>query len=251
MKLSKFLNIISQIAEEKSISKVYICGGLPRDKVLNKTNDLTDIDITTGDQGIHYLAKEIAIKFRLDKSRHLVMPDGHASLMIGGLKLDCSSNFMIPNIEQLLAKRGIEKADEMQKELYSRDFTCNALLMSMDLKQIFDPLGRGIPDIKQRIIKTCLSPEITLGYDNKRVVRILYLAAKLDFDIDPAIISWVKKNPTSFSNTKPQYLVKKLTKALEYNTDRVVKLLDEMNLWPYVPPVQALQPYMIRNTKRL
>jgi poly(A) polymerase len=176
------------------------------------------------------------------------MPDGHVTLNIGGLKLDCSSNFIIPNINDILAKQNITVVDEMQKELYSRDFTCNALLMSMDLKHIFDPLGRGIADIKKRIIKTCLSPEITLGYDNKRVVRILYLAAKLNFEVAPEIISWVKKNPASFSNVKSQYLTKKLIKALAYDPEKVIKLITDMNLWPYIPTnIKILQPYILKN----
>lgn len=250
MKLSQLLSFISRLADERGISTPFICGGLPRDKVLGLTSNLADIDLTTGDQGVHYLAKEVAIKLRLG-DKYLVMPDAHASLMIGGLKLDFSSNFIIPNIEDILAKRNITNPTSIQEEMYSRDFTCNSLLMSMDLKNIFDPLGSGIKDIEDKVIKTCLSPEITLGYDNKRVVRVLYLAAKLNFDVAPEVMTWIKKNPASLSNVKPKYLINKLNKALEYNTEKVVQLADVMQLWPYIPPVKALEPYMLRNTKRM
>jgi poly(A) polymerase len=250
MKLSQLLSLISRLADEKGISTPFICGGLPRDKVLGLTSNLTDIDLTTGDQGVHYLAKEIAIKLRLG-NKYLTMPDGHATLMVGGLKLDFSSNFIVPNIDSILAKQNITNPTSMQEELYSRDFTCNSLLMSMDLKNIFDPLNRGLKDIENRVIKTCLDPAVTLGYDNKRVVRVLYLAAKLNFDVAPEVMKWIKDNPSSLSNVKPKYLINKLNKAVEHNTEKVVQLVEAMQLWPYVPPVKALEPYMLRNTKRM
>ncbi|MES1987437.1 MAG: helix-turn-helix transcriptional regulator, partial [Pseudomonadota bacterium] len=50
--------------------------------------------------------------------------------------------------------------------------------------------------IKSKTLRTCLPAAITLGYDNKRVVRILYMAAKLDFSVDQEIIDWVKQGKT-------------------------------------------------------
>lgn len=251
MKLSQLLKIISDIAEEKGISEVFCCGGVPRDRILKNAKEINDIDLTTGDQGIHYLAKEIAIKFRSKNTSYIVMPDGHARVMLGGLKLDFSSNFRIPGIEKILQSKGIANPTEMQMELYSRDFTCNSLLMSMDLKNIIDPTNLGIKDIQKKIIKTCLDPKITLGFDNKRVARIIYLAAKLKFEVDPGIIDWVKVNPSSISNVRPQYLSKKLAKAIAYDKERTVSLLDQMQLWSQIPPLKSLTPYMIGNIKRL
>jgi tRNA nucleotidyltransferase/poly(A) polymerase len=109
----------------------------------------------------------------------------------------------------------------------------------------------GIKDIQSKQLKTCLAPGITLGLDNKRVVRILYLAAKLGFTVDESIIRWVKAHPASLSNVKPQYLSKKLQKALDYNTEVTLQLLDQMELWSHVPPLPALLPYMSQNVKRI
>jgi hypothetical protein len=122
MKLSQLLSIINQIADQKGISTPFVCGGVPRDRILKKNNALNDIDLTTGDQGIHYLAKEVAIKLRSAKTSYLAMPDGHARVMLGDLKLDFSSNFRIPGIYEILQKKGIQDPTEMQMELYSRDF---------------------------------------------------------------------------------------------------------------------------------
>lgn len=250
MKLSQLLSVIEKIANDKGISTPYIVGGVPRDKVMDKIFELNDIDLTTGDEGVKYLAKELSIK--LDrKAGYMVMPDGHARITIGDLKLDFSSNFRVPNIETILKNIGIKNPSEIQQELYSRDFTCNTLLMSLNLKEIQDPTGLAVEDIKKRMLKTCLKPEITLGIDNRRVVRVIYLSAKLKFEIDPEIIAWVKKHPESIANVRPQYLVKKLTKALKYDKEKTVSLLDQIGLWPYIPPLKELLPYMTDNIKRI
>lgn len=251
MRLSELLSLIDNVAKSKRISAPFVCGGVPRDRVLQRTNDLTDVDLTTGDKSIHMLAKEIATKLQSPQVNYVVMPDQHSRITIGDFKLDFSSNFIVPQIDNILSSAGISKPTAMQREVFSRDFTCNSLLMSMDMKNIMDPTGSGVNDIQKKHIKTCLSPAITLGLDNKRIVRILYLAAKLGFEVDEQIIKWVKSNPSSLSNVKQQYLSKKLQKALNYNEETTLKLLDKMGLWSYVPPLPSLLPYMSRNVKRI
>ena len=121
--------------------------------------------------------------------------------------------------------------------------------MRMNLRDILDPTGLAINDLKQKIIKTCLSPSITLGYDNKRIIRIVYLAAKLNFDVDPEIIDWVRDRPYLIKNVRDKYLLNKINKSLFYNEEITIEMLDAMNLWQFIPPSKKLIPYM--NDKRL
>lgn len=250
MNLPEILKILGDIATDMN-ENCYIVGGSPRDKVMNKPNNIEDIDLTSGDDKIHYIAKEASIKLKDLNGSYKVLEDGHAQIIIGGFKLDFSSNFNIPNVKSILAKAGLKGATDMQAELYSRDFTCNTLLMTLDLKQILDPTGLALKDIKSKILRTCLPAAITLGYDNKRVVRILYMAAKLNFMVDDEIIEWVKAHPESISNCSPNYLVKKLAKSIEYNKDITVDLLDKMNLWKSIPPMKELQSLMAKNPERI
>ncbi len=250
MNLPEILKILSDIALNME-SGLYICGGSPRDKVMNVPNQIEDIDLTSGDDKIHYIAKEASIKLKSSNISYKVLDDGHAQITIGSFKLDFSSNFNIPNIKSILNKAGLKGATDMQAELYSRDFTCNTLLMTLDLKQILDPTGLALKDIKSKILRTCLPAAITLGYDNKRVVRIIYMAAKLNFSVDQEIIDWVKKNPDTISNCSQNYLIKKLAKSIEYNKEKTVELLDKMNLWKSIPPMKELQSLITKNPDRI
>lgn len=242
MIIKDLLSLIAQVAKQKGVSTPFICGGTPRDKLLNRLDQLADLDITTGDATIHLLGQEL--NRVIPDSGYKVMPDGHAQIMIDKFKIDLSSNFRVPGIKMMLYKAGIKNPTEMQCELYSRDFTCNALLLSLDLKTILDPTGLGVKDIKRKIIRTCLPAQITLGSQHKRIVRIIYLAAKLGFEVDTEIINWVKSNPHLFADAKPKYLANKLQKALDADKEKTIKLLDIMGLWRYVPPMPDLLPYM-------
>jgi len=136
----------------------------------------------------------------------------------------------------------------MLRELYSRDFTINSLLMTMDLKHILDPTGKGLKDIEDRIIRTNLSPAITLGGQHKRIVRVIYLAAKLDFDVDEKIITWVRKNPELIADdVQIRYLAKNLNKALKYNKKKVISLIGEMGVWKYIPALPGISSEMGRS----
>lgn len=251
MKLTEILQIIATVAKENDLTTPFICGGTPRDKILDKASDIKDVDITTGDETVHYLAKESSIRLAGPNTSFKLLDDGHAQLHVNGFKLDFSSNFRIPNVKEMLEKAGLKNPSDLQQELYSRDFTCNALLLSMDLKKISDPTGLGLKDIKARLVRTCLPAAITLGHDNKRVARIMYIAAKLNFDVDQEIIDWVRKNPDSLMNATPQYVIKKLKAAMRYDAPKTVQLLDKMDLWKKIPTFKELTPYMVKNINRI
>lgn len=241
MKLSELLIAIDKVATEKGLSKPYIVGGLTRDKLLNRTEQINDVDLTTGDRGIHFLSREIAERLASHPSfSYEEMENGYSKITIDGFKLDFSSNFKVPGIEAILQEVGITEPTEMQKELYSRDFTCNAALMTLDFKKIVDPTGLAVPDINERMVRTLLPPKLTLGYDNNRIVRVIYLAAKLGFEVDPAIKDWIRAHPELIANSRPDYITKKLKKAAEFNPEIAGNLLTELGLWKYVPLVPEL-----------
>ena len=234
MELLDLLEFLTVLADKKGMSPPYIVGGVPRDKLLKRFNDLGDIDITTGDSSVHYLAKEAAIMLKSDITSFHTYPDGHTRLYVGNYDLDFSTNFKIPGIKNQLLKVGIKNIDSMTEELYSRDFTCNTALLTLDLKKIYDPTGRAIPDMKAKILKTCMGPELTLGHDHNRIMRAIYFAAKLGFDVDESIISWVKANPDVVSEIKPNYFAKKIRESLSFDSEKTRMLIDKMGMWKFV-----------------
>lgn len=234
MSTKELLSTISSLSSKP----VYIVGGVPRDKVLNKIQKITDIDLTTGNNSIKQLESEMKIKF--PTANYKSFKDGHSQFIIDGIKIDLSSNFRYPEIKQLLQKAGINNPTDLQCELFSRDFTCNTLLLTTDLKKIYDVTGYAIKDINNKLLRTCLPAALTLGIQNKRVVRIIYLAAKLGFDVDNDIINFVKSNPQTFINANKGYLTDKIKKSLVYDRERTLNLINEMGIKSYIPVIPEL-----------
>lgn len=221
-----------------------ICGGTPRDKFMGRLDNIADIDITTGDKTVDYLSQEFAIELRKKYNvTRKSMEDGHSTIFIGNLKVDFSSNFVVPNVDQYLQELGVASPTDMQREMFSRDFTCNALLLSFDLKKLSDPTKRGFQDIKAKQIKTCLPPEITLTSNRNRVIRAIYLACKLGFEVDPAIIDYVREYPQVIRISTPKVTQEKLEKAFDKDPKRAAALISQMGLWKHLPISAKMQPY--------
>ena len=231
MRLIELLTLINATAKEKGLSTPFLCGGIPRDKVINENIKLNDIDITTGDQDIHFLAKEVFFKLKNFNAKYVLSNDGHASIFLNNIKIDFSSNFIVPNIEEIVKI----KLSPIHQELFSRDFTCNALLMSMDLKSIYDPLRKGIKSIHAREIDTCLDPEITLRLDPNRIIRAIYLSSKLNFKISNRVKKWIILNKDVLHQVKPHYMVEKINKAMKFNPKNTINLIKELQIENIIP----------------
>lgn len=247
MKLKELLKILSDAKESIKVETPFIVGGAVRDKYLNNLSNILDIDITNGSSSINLLSEEFYNKLKENYNvKRKVMSDGHSSVMVGDLKIDFSSNFILNSINEVLEKKNIKNPTNLQKEIYSRDFTCNTLLMTMDLKNIVDPTKQGFNDINKKIIKTCLEPNVTLTSNRNRVIRAIYLACKLDFDIDKSIIEYVKKYPNTVKVASQSTLEEKLNTSFEKDSDKASFFINQMNLWDYIPITKEIYPFYLK-----
>lgn len=240
MKLLELLAIIEKTAVDNKLSKPYIVGGAPRDIILKKPSLIKDIDITCGNDNSIILAQKCAQS--IPDAIINIFNDGHARLICENYKIDFSNNFKINNIESiLLEEKNIKSPSDMEKELFSRDFTVNTLLMSLNLDEFVDISKKGVSDIKNKIIDSVLSPEISLGNDDKRVIRAIYLAAKLDFELSDKVADYIKNNGNVvIPKLKINFVKEKISKALTYNKDKTIKLINDLNLTQVIPLSEKL-----------
>ncbi len=63
----------------------------------------------------------------------------------------------------------------IEADLERRDFTINALLMDLE-GQVLDPLGRGLPDLEARLLRTPRDPAATFEDDPLRMLRAIRFA---------------------------------------------------------------------------
>jgi tRNA nucleotidyltransferase/poly(A) polymerase len=95
---------------------------------------------------------------------------------------------------------------------------------------IEDRLGTAMADIKAKIIKTNMAPSITLVNDPKRVVRAIYLAAKIGFEIDESIVSFVRSNPDIIRNVNKKFINDKIRQAMSFDSEKTNRYISQMGL---------------------
>ena len=97
-----------------------------------------------------------------------------------------------------------------------RDFTINALAVSLNNKNfgdILDPFN-GIKDLKNKILRTPLDPNITYSDDPLRMLRAIRFAAQLDFTIDENSLQAIKQNAMRIKIISKERIVDELSMIL-------------------------------------
>jgi tRNA nucleotidyltransferase/poly(A) polymerase len=250
MKLDELLLIISETAKTNKIGQPFMVGGVPRDRIIGirgKKADIRDIDITTGDKGSITLAQ--LLYKRLPGSHFMTYDDGHSSLDFMGVHFDFSSNFNVPNIDEELNKAGIKDINTMKRELYSRDFTMNTLLESLDFTAIYDITGEAIGDIQSKLIKCPISANVTIGTDPRRILRAIKFAIKFDFKIDDELKAAIRTYRDKIKDLPEKFVQDKAMEIVNLDPDKGIDYLIEYKILPLIPLTKSLSDILIQKRK--
>lgn len=83
-------------------------------------------------------------------------------------------------------------ADDLETDLSRRDFTVNALAISLPGGEVIDPYS-GLQDLAGGRIRTPLEPEVSFSDDPLRMLRALRFASTLGFVIDPSVLDGIER----------------------------------------------------------
>ncbi|MCO5248790.1 MAG: CCA tRNA nucleotidyltransferase [Chitinophagales bacterium] len=173
------LKAVSQAADSLGV-EAYAVGGYVRDKILDRTS--TDIDIVCVGSGID-LAKKTAslispkIKIAVFKNFGTAMFKAHhwEVEFVGARKESYRADSRKPIVED----------GTLQDDQWRRDFTMNALAISLNSEkfgELLDPFD-GVNAIKNKKIVTPLDPTVTFNDDPLRMLRAIRFASQLGFEI--------------------------------------------------------------------
>jgi len=84
-------------------------------------------------------------------------------------------------------KPDVEFGDSIEGDLGRRDFTVNAMAVSVPGRAFIDPYG-GVIDLAHRVLRTPGRPEDSFSDDPLRMMRAARFAAQLGFTVDPAVV---------------------------------------------------------------
>jgi len=226
--------IISQSAKELQLDS-YVIGGFVRDFILNR-GDAKDIDIVAIGSGIE-LAKQVTKNLPNKPKVQIFKTYGTAMLryddieieFVGARKESYNENSRNPVVEN----------GTLEDDQNRRDFTINALALDLSedrFGNLLDPFN-GIEDLKNKIIKTPLNPDITYSDDPLRMMRAIRFATQLNFKIEEASLKSISKNCHRIKIITTERIVVELHKILESKTPSIgFLLLERTGLLQYILP---------------
>ena len=173
--------VAAQICRENNV-EAYVIGGFVRDLLLERPSK--DIDIVVIGDGVDY-AKKCAETLRVKKVS-IFKTYGTAQFnykdldveFVGARKESYTEDSRNPSV----------KAGTLQDDQLRRDFTINALAISLNpnnFGELIDPFN-GLKDLEDGIIRTPIAPITTYSDDPLRMLRAIRFATQLEFKIELA-----------------------------------------------------------------
>ncbi|UII26444.1 CCA tRNA nucleotidyltransferase [Fulvivirga maritima] len=201
--------IVKQAADELGV-EAYVIGGYVRDLLLKRPSK--DIDFVCVGSGIE-LAKKVAEK--LDNSHLSVFKNfGTAQVKAG----DWEYEFVGARKESYRrdSRKPIVEDGSLEDDQNRRDFTINALAIGLSSPiygKMLDPFG-GQKDLKRKMIKTPLDPDITFSDDPLRMLRAIRFASQLTFDIAPDTFDGIVRNAERINIVSKERISDELNKII-------------------------------------
>lgn len=166
----------------------YLVGGSVRDAFLDRAAPDHDVDITTD-------ARPDAVERVVKGWADAVWLQGRRFGTVG-----CEKDGERFEITTLRAdvyrpesrKPEVTYSDDIETDLSRRDFTVNAIAMSLDDPDVIDPYG-GLEDLAARRLRTPLAPEVSFEDDPLRMLRAARFAAVLRFEPDPEVVAAIER----------------------------------------------------------
>ncbi|MEY3473243.1 MAG: hypothetical protein RLY22_746 [Actinomycetota bacterium] len=107
----------------------------------------------------------------------------------------------------------VEFGTDLNEDLFRRDFTINAMALTLPSKTFVDPFN-GLADLLAGIIRTPGKPEDSFGDDPLRMLRAARFASQLGFEIEPETFAAMKAMASRIEIISSERIQQELTKLM-------------------------------------
>ena len=166
--------------------RLYLVGGVVRDAVLGRLAAHSDLDFTTDALPEE---TEAAVAGWADAVWTQGKRFGTIGLRAGGRNMEITTH-RAEAYESDSRKPSVVFADAIEADLSRRDFTVNAMALSLPDLKLIDPFD-GVADLAAGRLRTPLSPEESFTDDPLRMLRAARFIAGYQLQPDPALVDAV------------------------------------------------------------
>ena len=197
---------------------LYVVGGPVRDALLGEASE--DLDFTTN-------ARPDDIERLLRRLNHATWDMGRDFGTIGTLLRDGEKAWQIEvtthradAYEPGTRKPIVAFGDAIEADLVRRDFTVNAMAVSVVDGTFVDPY-RGLDDLADHILRTPTSPEISFSDDPLRMLRAARFATRLHLRPEPDVVRAMTELAPRLEIVSAERIRDEFTKLLLLDAPRV------------------------------
>jgi tRNA nucleotidyltransferase/poly(A) polymerase len=246
------IDAIDEVSRDLQM-KIYIVGGFVRDSLFGMdVNDDTDLDITEANGNAFDLAFFVSAKYNLPEPIIYESTGTALVIMPSGREIEFhNAYYNVPHIIDQLYSLGV-KPTSLNKDVYSRDFTINTILLDPENGEVHDLTGMGISDIEHKILRTPLPPSKTLFLDPKRILRGIRFKIQFGLQEDPVYTETVPKFiPTliKFLQEHPQSdaVQKTVEKTMAMDSSRAFDEYNKLGIMEYLPKNEDMDKIIKEN----
>ncbi len=207
-----------------------LVGGWVRDAVMRRGQ--ADLDFTTNATPEQVLE---VVKGWADGVWDVGIRFGTVGVNKNGAQLEITT-YRAEQYEEDSRKPTVNFGTSLDDDLARRDFTINAIALSLPSGEIHDPFG-GISDIAAAVIKTPGAPADSFSDDPLRMMRACRFAAQLNFKVADEVVAAMKEMASRIEIISAERVRDELSKLLLAPNPRVgLQLLVETGIAEIVLP---------------
>ncbi|MFD2036567.1 CCA tRNA nucleotidyltransferase [Belliella marina] len=201
---------VGEIADQMGL-ETYVVGGYVRDLIMGRP--CKDLDFVCVGSGIS-LATRVAESFEKHVPLSVFKNFGTAMIKLDEYELE----FVGARKEsyRLDSRKPLVEDGTLQEDQERRDFTINAMAICLNearFGELIDPFD-GLKDIKRKIIRTPMDPNVTFSDDPLRMMRAIRFATQLKFDIDADTFDGLIKNAERLGIISGERIIDELNKIV-------------------------------------
>jgi poly(A) polymerase len=187
--------------------ELHLVGGSVRDALLGRLGD--DLDFCTDAWPEQTLA---LVQGWADAIWETGREFGTIGVQKSGLRIEITT-FRAEAYDGVTRNPVVSYGTSLLDDLERRDFTINAMAVSLPGHEFTDPFG-GLEDLAAHVIRTPAAPSLSFGDDPLRMLRAARFAAKLGFTVDNSVINAMRDMASDLDRITAERIRDEFTKLL-------------------------------------
>jgi poly(A) polymerase len=187
--------------------ELHLVGGSVRDALLGRLGD--DLDFCTDARPEQTLA---LVQGWADAIWETGRDFGTIGVQKSGLRVEITT-FRAEAYDGVTRNPVVSYGTSLLDDLERRDFTINAMAVSVPGHEFTDPFG-GLKDLAAKVIRTPAAPSLSFGDDPLRMLRAARFAAKLQFKVDNSVVSAMRVMASDLDRIAAERIRDEFTKLL-------------------------------------